>query len=892
MPSSSDALRSFSAHACSARTCAPRRAEEALSLMESRSTGLKNAEADARRASLGNNALPDPPKPHLLRRIFGQLTSPLILILIFVAAVAPLLGESKDAVIILFVLVFNTTIGVIQEGRAARALEMLHKTHVSTCTVRREGRLITVPTSNVTIGDIVILREGDQIPADGRFIEDVGLRVDESMLTGESTPVTKTSLPLTDLSPTAALGDIRNAGYGQTLVVAGNGVLLVTTIGKDTEVGGIAKVLAGKQTEPPLVSRIRHLSRLIALVVACVTVILFVFGIASGRPTLSLLATVLSLAVSVVPEGLPIVLTLVLTRGVLRMAKRNAVVKKLSAVEGLGQIQVICTDKTGTLTTNQLVVQRVAAGNTVYRVNGEGFGPKGHVYHGNHECHVGHEATLDSLAQAALFFGDGSLKRSEDGIWQPDGDPVNAAMRSFALRYQMPEEAWTRLEERPFSYTRKHRSGRWMKGDASIAYLAGSPESVLAQSELSGDARRDALSLLSQFTTDGLRVIAVAERDGGLPLDTDVPWRFVGFIGMGDALRPEVVSSIAWCREQGIRVVMITGDHPETALAIARKTGIANDMTQLLNGPDLEQLDENGLRDAIDRVRVFSRIAPTHKLRIIQAFRARGYLTAMTGDGVNDAPALHQADIGIAMGKGGTDVAREAAHLVLLDDNFATIVAAIQEGRVTVSNIRRVIMYLFSTSVAEVGVIALALLMQLPLPLLPAQIIWVNLVTDSFLDVSLAMEPQHGSTHRSNGALIDRRSVGRMALLGTTMTIGTFIIFLKVLPSGDSVYIHTMTLTSLAAFQWLNAWNARSETRSFARLSPFSNPPLIAATVTVVSLQLLAMYTQPLQNLLGMMPLNAADWALILAVVSSVVLVDELWKRAQHKPAASAPVLA
>jgi magnesium-transporting ATPase (P-type) len=446
----------------------------------------------------------------------------------------------------------------------------------------------------------------------------------------------------------------------------------------------------------------------------------------------------------------------------------------------------------------------------------------------------------------------------------------------------MADDAWDILEERPFSYLLKIRSGRWEREGERISCLAGSPENVLANCEMDPQEKKHATETLATITAEGMRVIGIAERDGDLPLDADIPWRFIGFLGMGDDLRPHVVESVTWCRDQGIRVVMITGDHPSTAFAIAKKAGIATNDTEVLNGPELEAMDDAAFSNVIDRIRVFSRIAPTHKLRIINAFRAHGYLTAMTGDGVNDAPALHQADIGIAMGKSGTDVAREAAHLVLLDDNFATIIAAIQEGRVTVSNVRRVIMYLFSTSAAEAGVITLALILNMPLPLLPGQIIWINLVTDSFLDISLAMEPQHGSRHATNGALIDRRSIIRMSLLAATMTAGTFILYLHNLDVPSVAYRYTITLTTLAAFQWLNAWNARSETRSLMQLSPISNPYLIAATATVIGLHLLAMHTQPLQGLLGLTPLSGSDWAIIIAIVSTVILVDELWKKIPH----------
>ncbi|MFA5935608.1 MAG: HAD-IC family P-type ATPase [Patescibacteria group bacterium] len=815
--------------------------------------GLRADEAKRRLNLIGKNRLPRQKKPGLARRILEQLFSPLILILLAVAAIVPLLGHPTDAIVILLVLVFNTTVGVIQEGKASRALEALEKTLVETCTVRRDGTETRVPIEDVVVGDVLILEEGDRIPADGRFIEVSGLRVDEAALTGESTPVDKTAETLSEGTRTA-LGDIVNAGFAHTHVVAGRGVLLITATGSATEVGQIASALSGAQTEPPLAKKVKKLSRLIALVVMIFSAALFIVGILAGRPPLTLFATVMSLAVSIIPEGLPIVLTLVLARGVSHMAKKNAVVKKLNAVEGLGQVQVICTDKTGTLTTNHLTVQR-AWGNGDWNESDPG------------------------LVRAAAFFGDNAK------------DPINAALLAFATRAGSSKDGWTRIEEKPFNYETRHRSIRAERGGERLACMAGSPEGVITACEVDETERKTIQTAISEAARQGLRVIALASRDGNLPLDNKTPWSFSGFVAMGDTLRPRVVESVAWCHAQGIRVVMITGDHPETALAIAKSAGIADKTSEVLNGTELETMDDAALAARLDGVRVFSRIAPTHKLRIINAYRALGLITAMTGDGVNDAPALHRADIGIAMGKSGTDVAREAAHLVLMDDNFATIIDAIKEGRATVANVRRVIMYLFSTSFAEAALITATLLAGFPLPLLPGQIIWINLVTDSFLDISLGLEPAHGTREQPTGALIDRRSVVRMFLLGGTMAVGTFAVYANAL--GDSTaHLQTITLTTLAAFQWMNAWNARSETRSLGELSPFSNKPLLAATGIVVTLQLIAVYAPPFQALLGTVPLSFADWGIVLGLSSTVILVDEIWKKARHKARGKKAVIA
>jgi Ca2+-transporting ATPase len=817
-------------------------ASDALKQLQSSPEGLTQDEATRRLHTLGKNRLPRPKRPSLARRIFEQLTSPLILILLAVAAITPLLGHPTDAIVILFVLTFNTTLGVIQEGRASRALETLEHAFVRTSRVLRDGKPVVIPAEDLVIGDIVLLEEGDRIPADGRLIEATGLRVDEAILTGESAPADKTASALAD-EPRSSLGDVVNAGFTHTLVVAGNAKLLVTSTGTETEVGKIATTLSGAQTEPPLAVKVRRLGKTIAIVVMLFSAVLFAIGIFLGRPPLTLFATVMSLAVSIIPEGLPIVLTLVLARGVSHMAAKNAVVKKLNAVEGLGQVQVICTDKTGTLTTNELRVQRAWA-------------------HGSWE-----ERDIDGLAMGAQLFGNNST------------DSVNIALHLFAMERGQPANGWTMIEEQPFNYETRRRAGRFERSGEHRAFMVGSPEGVLAACTTDETTWNDIQTAVLEAAREGLRVIAFAERDGSLPLQNDATWTFTGFVAMGDTLRPRVVESVAWCREQGIRVVMITGDHPETAFAIAKNAGISAQYSEVLTGAEMEALDDKALAASLDTVRVFARIIPAHKLRIINAYRAKGLVTAMTGDGVNDAPALHRADIGISMGKAGTDVAREASHLVLMDDNFATIVDAIKEGRATIANVRRVIMYLFSTSVAEAGIITAALIAGLPLPLLPGQIIWINLVTDSFLDVSLAMEPRHGSTgQRSGGALIDRRSAIRMLLLGGTMAVGTFVVYLRALDM-PTTYFQTITLTTLAAFQWLNAWSARSETRSLAKLLPIVNQPLIAATGIVVTLQLLAVYAPWMHALLGTTYLTLSDWGIVLGTASTVILVDEIWKK-------------
>jgi P-type Ca2+ transporter type 2C len=856
--------------------------KEIVDFLETSPQGLSSDEAARRRRLAGANELPRPQRPSFIRRFLGQFKSPLIFILLVVAFLMPFVGDSSDAIIILFVLFFNAAVGLIQEGRASRALEALAQTFVETSLVLRGGNEQRVASAELVPGDIVLLREGDHVPADGRLIEAHGLRIDEATLTGESLSVSKTAEALAGAG--FAIGDLRNCVFRQTHVVAGRGTMVVSTTGERTEVGKIALSLSSRETEPPLVKKINRLSRVIAISVGVFSLSLVSFGLFTGRPLLTLIATIASLIVSIIPEGLPIVLTLVLARGVSRMAENQAVVRRLNAVEGLGQVQVICTDKTGTLTTNRLNAMFAVTAGKIFAVEGKGYEPSGSIESGGERVTLNEESDLGRLALACGLLSQGSLKQVA-GNWEAQGDPINAAMLTFALRAGASVEGWQMHEELPFSYTAKRRGGQFTKGEQTVSYMAGSPESILHLCRITKEDER-----FTQFAKQGLRIIALAARAGDSPLSAAQPtWDYLGFIALGDQLRPEVVESIAWCKDEDIRVVMITGDHPETALAIAKRAGIAQTAEEVLNGTEMLQLTDEQLNLRLEQVRVFSRISPDHKLRIVEAYQRQGLITAMTGDGVNDAPALHRADIGVSMGKSGTDVAREASDLILLDDNFATIVAAIQEGRAIIGNVRKVITYLFSTSVAEAIVLAFTLLANLPLPLLPAQILWLNLVTDGFLDVSLAMEPTHRTRHVRQASILDRKAGTRILLLGVTMSIGTLLVYTFSAHRPISE-IRSLTLLTLAMFQWMNAWSARSETRSLLSLPPFGNAYLIGATLIVVILQLLAFYTPFLQVLLKTAPLSIGDWGIAASVSLSVLLVDELWKRLRRTPDADQPL--
>lgn len=811
------------------------------------------------------NRLETNKEPGIIRRFLRQFKSPLIYILVLVAGISPIIGEWTDALIIFAVLLLNACIGVYQEGKASEALQKLRHAFIATATVRRDGIIQRISATEIQQGDIVLLQAGDQIPADGRIIHSIGLQVDESSLTGESVPVSKTDAALS-VGADTPLGDIRNAAFRQTLVVQGSGEMVVSAIGQQTEIGHIAHLLKQHQTDPPLVKKIRLLSRNIAYTVIGFSLFLGFVGLASGHPKALILGTVASLAVSIIPEGLPVVLTLVLARGVARMATKNAIVKRQHAVEGLGNIDVICTDKTGTLTENKLKVAYAYSNNILTTIPNE-----------KQEFQISRHASLEKMAFACAALGAGSIHQ-EKGQWITDGDPINAALALFAMRLQAQAAPEQILEEIPFSFEKKIRSLRIQYQKSHIDILAGAPEAVFEKCK--PQAKENELRAWQDLAKQGQRIIAIAIRESNGAISHAKNWDYLGFVGLSDTLRPQIKNSVTWCQDQGIIVAMITGDHPDTALAIAKKAGIATNAKQVLTGKELNQMDDTSLAEHILHLRVFARITPEHKVRIVKAFQAKNKKTAMTGDGVNDAPALQIADIGIAMGKSGTDVAREAADIVLTDDHFATIITAIQEGRAIIGNVRKVLTYLFSTSIGEALIITFALIGQLPIPLLPVQILWLNFVTDGLLVVALAMEPTHYSLHaHRDGKLIDKSSVIRIFLLGSTMAVGSLIVYLNTLDNMSVTQSQSIALLIMAVYQWVNAWSTRSESHSIFTLSIFTNPYLILATASVTVVQLSAFYTPFLQDILRVAPISWQAWAMALTVSLSVIVMDEAWKR-------------
>jgi P-type Ca2+ transporter type 2C len=879
--------------------------KEVFERLNSSEHGLAETEANKRLLEYGPNRLQAGKVDSYFVIFWHQFKSPLIYILLSACIVIFLMGETKDSVIILIVLIFNAIVGTIQEGKAQNTLLALKKFTETKATVFRDGRELIIPDSEVVLGDILALQEGEKMSADARIISVTNLRIDESAMTGESEPIQKVSDSLD--REELAVADQKNMLFKGTNVLAGNGRAVVVATGMNTVIGKISKQISSIDAEMPLKKNISDLSRLIIIFVSIMSVLLFLIGVSSGKSSSEMFGTVISLAVSIIPEGLPIVITLVLATGVWRMSKRNVLVKKLQAVEALGQARIIAVDKTGTITKNEMVVQKVflpdnkvGSKSKLFDIEGDGYEPKGEIrLLGNLIDPISHPE-LAFMGKMCVFCSNARVLFSEEErLWRVAGDPTEAAMLVFSQKLGFHKEDLEKeaplLAELPFDYKLKYHATVHQLDQDKILSVVGAPEEILNKCiqiysenkihHLSLEAKKELESVFQTMSKDGLRIIALAVKSKFtdlLNVESVANLAFVGFIGMKDGLRPEVVFAMRDAISAGIRVVMITGDHKITAQAIAESAGIFHSGDMVLTGQEIDSFSDEELSSKLSQVSVFARVTPEHKLRIINAYKARGEIVAMTGDGVNDAPSLVAADLGVAMGKVGTEVAKEAADIVLLDDNFGSIVDAIEEGRSIYKTIKKVILYLFSTGAGEALTIIMATILLMPLPILPAQIIWLNFVTDGFLVVALAMEPKEegllkGIFKKPKKYLVDKFMGFRIFTMSIPMMIGTLILFSFYL-DGDMVKAWTISLTTLAIFQWFNAWNCRHESKSIFQMNPFSNKYLVGALLIVISLQLLLVYNPVMQNLFKTTSLELFEWVIILLTSSSIIFVEEIRK--------------
>jgi len=716
--------------------------------LETSEHGLGKAEAQKRFLRYGPNKLPEAKADSIVLIFFRQFQSPLIFILLISAGAVFLAGERMDGLVIFSVLFFNAIVGTIQEGKARNIFLALRNFIKSNASVIRNEEEYIISEEEITLGDVIVLREGEKIPADGRILHSESLQVDEAALTGESNPKFKISADIK--KDNIAISDQKNMVFKGTSVVFGNGKAIVTAIGSDTVIGAIANKISGIDEDLPLKKNIRRLSRFIIFSVFLIGMALFGIGLAYGHPIKEIFITIVAVSVSIIPEGLPIVVTLVLAAGVWRMGKRNVLVKKLQAVEALGQINVIATDKTGTITKNELTVEEVYIGGKNFLVQGVGYEPKGEIeLNGKIIEPLNHPELLLAGKIGALCSSAHSAFDNDLGIWKISGDPTEAATLVFSQKIGFNrgdlQKEFIKIEEKPFDYKLKYHAILYQEKSQHILMAVGAPEEILDISNLDQKKEEELRNVFVEMSARGLRVVALGMKN--VSKDYKIPDKlskidFVGFLGIKDLPREEVREAVEKVRGAQIGLVMITGDYRITAKAIAKEIGIFQIGDKIIEGMDVDRMSVEELSQNLEGVSVFARTNPLHKLKIINAYKLAGKTIAMTGDGVNDALSLTSADVGVAMGKIGTEVAKEASDIILLDDNFGSIVSGIEEGRNIYKTIKRVILYLFSTNVGEVLTIIGAIILGFPLPILAVQILWLNLVTDGFLDVSLAMEPK------------------------------------------------------------------------------------------------------------------------------------------------------
>lgn len=867
--------------------------------LESSEQGLSQQEAAARIERYGPNLLPQQPPPTIFQIALRQFQNPLIYVLLVAAGVALLVGDYKDATFIGLVLLINTAIGGYQEWRAeqnTRALQKLLQIHAA---ILRDGEVREYDAEAVVPGDIVRLESGNRVPADLRLISTQGLEVDESLLTGESVSVVKDA----DWQPEgpSAAADRLNLAYAGAIVVRGRATGIAVHTGTQTMVGQLAvDVTSATGGKPPLIERMEKFSHVIAYAVLVAVVIVSVLGVLlHGYEIHQMFMYGVALAVSAIPEGLPAALTVALAVATSKMAKRGVIVRRLAAVEGLGSCTMIASDKTGTLTCNELTVRelRLADGSRV-DVSGEGFTPEGKLTRDGEVLQVQEHGDVQNLIRVSVLCNEADLRQRE-GTWTWHGDPTDIALLALGQKGGIPRQellkAHPLVNEIPFEPENQF-AATFHRVDGEIyAFVKGAPERLLRMCQLSAEEIQKFEAIAQSMAEAGYRVLGLADGIAGNVSKDGTPERpeqltFRGFVGMIDPLRPGVREAVASCRKAGITVCMITGDHPVTALAISRDLGLATDPDQVVSGLDLADKSPEEIRAAIRRGRVFARVAPRQKLELVEAARAEGHYVAVTGDGVNDAPALRAANIGVAMGKDGTDVAREAAELVISDDNFATIVSGVEEGRVAYDNVRKVVYLLVSTGAAEVLMIgtAIAIGTILPLPLTAVQLLWLNLVTNGIQGVALAFEPgEEGILRRKprkpsepifDRLMIERTIIGAVVMAAVCLGTFTWIYFNS---SQDADAVHSsqnVILLLLVLFENVHIGNCRSETRSAFAVSPLRSPYLLAGALTAFLVHVIAMYVPFLQSMLGTEPVDLQTWVMVLSLALTVLVAMEIHK--------------
>ncbi len=913
--------------------------EEAASQFETQlSQGLSSAEAKARLEKHGFNELMEKPRPGFLKLLLGQFSDFLVRILIVAAIISLALGEGVDAAAIILIVILNAVLGVVQESKAEQALAALKKMAAPNARVMRDGQELTIPTRELVPGDIVLLEAGNYIPADLRLVESINLKVEEASLTGESVPVNKDARVVLDGE--IPIGDRKNSAFMSTLVTYGRGKGMVTSTGMHTQIGLIASMLQSSEDEAtPLQIKLEELGKMLGVVSLAICAIIFIYGIirdtypgmiftagfgaywqAEQKAIIELFMTAVSLAIAAVPEGLPAVVTICLALGMQRMVSRHALIRKLPAVETLGCATVICSDKTGTLTQNEMtVVQGWVAGRT-FHVTGEGYNPDGKFTVGDHPFDPKENASTHMLLMGAVLCNDAHLdvsgQENGDTTYRMVGDPTEGALVVAAAKADL----WThdltedlpRINEIPFDSDRKRMAtfhsvnGNFpytsLAADGPVlAFVKGAPDVLLSLCDnyliagkvvaLTDEIRAQILEANHSMASQALRVLGISYRfmsavpETPTPENTETHLTFLGLMGMIDPARPEVKVAVGVAKAAGLKSVMVTGDYKDTAMAIAREIGILSATGQALTGAELDRMSDEELANVVEKVDVYARVSPAHKMKIVDAFKSRGHVVSMTGDGVNDAPALKRASIGVAMGITGTDVSKETADMVLTDDNFASIVSAIEEGRIIFSNIRKFVFYLISCNIGEILIIFISMLAGWPIPLRPIQLLWLNLVTDGAPALALGLEKGDPDIMKrpprpTKEPIINKDMMIGLVVQAIVMTFAVLVAY----RIGIANYpehlegAQTMAFATLVLSELLRAYTARSERYSIFAIGPFGNKWMQYAVGASIVLLIAVIYVPFLQPFFNTVPLTLTDWLEMAPCFALASVAAELTK--------------
>jgi Ca2+-transporting ATPase len=880
--------------------------EAAVTLESDLERGLTKEQVHGRQADFGANELQEAPGRSFWQMVLDQLNQFLVLILIVAAIVSALIGWSEynrtgdttefvDAVAIMTIVVLNAILGVVQEGRAEEALAALKKMAAPNAHVIRDGYTGTVPSRDLVPGDLVILETGNYIPADVRLVESANLRIDEASLTGESVPVGKDAQDI--LPADATVGDRHNMAFMSTLVTYGRGLGLVVSTGMSTEIGKIAEMIQSYEEEQtPLQVKLDQLGRTLGIITLVICGIVGLVGVLRGLPLLDMFMVAVSLAIAAVPEGLPAVVTIALALGMQEMVKRHALIRKLPAVETLGSATAICSDKTGTLTQNEMTAVQMYVDRSLLTITGEGYRPYGEFHDSGQGVGLEGYPGMRLLLRAGLLCNDARLEEvNENGsiLWRIAGDPtegafVVAAAKAGYWRDELGQE-YPRLAEIPFDSDRKrmttfHPDPRYGN---YVAYTKGAPDIVLGlcaqvledgvMRPLTGERRRNILEENEALAANALRVLGVAFRplrqvsDNPQPDDSEQNLTFIGLLGMIDPARPEVAPAIRTARHAGIETVMITGDYLNTAMAIGKEIGLLREGDRSLTGAELDRMDDDHFEEMVEDVAVYARVSPQHKVKIVDALKGRGHVVAMTGDGVNDAPALKRSSIGVAMGITGTDVSKETADMVLTDDNYASIVSAIEQGRVIYSNIRKFVYYLLSCNMAEITILFVAMLVGWPLPLVPIQLLVLNLITDGAPALALGVEKgdpdiMDQKPRRVNEPIINREMVIGIAVQTVAISLVTLAAFQIGMKQSEAV-ARSMAFATLSISELLRAYTSRSERYSLWAIGVLSNKWMQLAVLTSLVILLAIIYVPALQPIFGTVSLTGEHWLVMLPLI-------------------------